>query len=210
MSPDHRLVFVDAAFDAQSMNRAGRYASYLHSRAHQFHEDGAALEPPSFAIMCWQVATSPVMSPGYVQWRRDITTVKLRHTEEWSIVVADVEVRLPWPAEIARGPRTHDLRTAGWRDWDREWFGDLERPPLRFEPRQDDKPALLTTAHLLVPIHVSALPKRQRPEPWLGTRPRYQAGEVDVDDAKHTITTICALVNEQAGPVVDELRTARS
>jgi hypothetical protein len=185
------LVRVDEVYDREfASNGVSRYGAYVRSRAHLFADEGTPLDPVGFTVLAWEIANSPVMSPGYVRRRPDIEAVTCRHSEEPGALVADVEVRVRWPAEL---PRSGPL--AGWRSWALEdSWGD--QPPRNVEPG-DDKPALLITAHMWVPI-----PELSLPAPRWPTLP----GDVNVADAKRAVAAVCRHVNAAAGPVVSALR----
>jgi len=181
------LVTVDEAYDRENASDGvSRYGAYLRSRAHLFDDGDAPLGTVAFTVLAWQIATGPVMSPGYVRVRTDIHNVSCRHSEEPGVLVADLEVRLRWPAGLYRS-----APLAGWRTWEQPYRWEDE-PPCYVDP-VDDKPALLLTAHLWLPI----------PEAALATPRRHTApGKVDVSDAKRAVRAICRHVNAAAGPVV--------
>jgi hypothetical protein len=188
------LVWVDDTHDREAASDGvSRYGAYLRDRAHLFDDDGAPLDTVSFAVLAWRTASSPVMAPGYVNLRRDVTAVTCRPGEEPGLLVADVEVRLPWPPDLPWGPMT------GWQSWQRtrSWSGD--EPDSYADPRREDRPALLVTAHLRVPVRDDQLqaPRRSRP------------GRPDTGDAKRVVRTLCRLVNAEAGPRVALLRGDR-
>jgi hypothetical protein len=184
------LLWVDEVYDREfGSDVVSRYGAYLRSRAHLFADEGTPLDAAGFTILAWQIANSPVMSPGYVRRRPDIEAVTCRHSEEPGALVADVEARLRWPPGLhASGP------LAGWRSWAlEENWGD--QPPRYVEPG-DDQPALLITAHLWVPI----------PEPSLPAPRHTLPGDVDVADAKRAVAAVCRHVNAAAGPLVAAVR----
>jgi hypothetical protein len=187
-SPD--LVSVDEEYDRLSASDGvSRYGVYLRSRAHLFSDEGAPLDPVGFTVLAWEIANSPVMSPSYVRRRRDVTAVTCRRAAETDGLVADVEMRVRWPAAL------NGLGAlAGWRTWALE-EGRGDQPPGYVEP-SDDRPALLVTAHLWVPFPPEKLPAPRRARP----------GEVDVADAKRAVAAVCGHVNLAAGPVVAALR----
>jgi hypothetical protein len=182
------LVAVDEVYDREfASDGASRYGAYLRARAHLFAGEGTPPDAVAFTILAWQIASSPVMSPGYVQLRPDIHAITCQHSEEPGALVADLEVRLRWPTQL------HGSRPlAGWRTWalEDDWGG----PPPRYVEPGDDQPALLVTAHLWVPIPEASLRRHTLP------------GDVNVAAAKRAVAAVCRHVNTAAGPVVTAVR----
>jgi hypothetical protein len=181
-------VNVDEIYDREnSSNRVSRYGVYLRQRAHWFEPDELKpMSPTAFAVQAWRIACSPVMSPGYVRLGPDVSDVTCRHADEPGLMVADIEVRLPWPHAL----QCAEL-TGGWKGWARSRDYDGRRPHL--DP-DDDRAALLFTVELRVPIRESDLP----PAPSVGA-------QVDVADAKRSVAAVCRMVNDTAGPLVSAL-----
>jgi hypothetical protein len=170
-----------------------RYGAYLSQRADQFGSWGEPLDVVSYTVLAWEIASGPVMAPGYVEARADLGAVTCRRSEEQhGVLVADVEVPIGWPAGLRQ------KLPGGFQSWDRErsWSGAGD-PDRWYYPRRDDKPALLITAHVWVPIPVSDLPAPQH---------HSAPGEVVVDDAKRAVRAVCRHVNAVAGPVVAAVR----
>lgn len=180
------VVTVDESYDrGYASDGISRFGAYVRQRAHLFVDDWEPLSPVTFACTVWSIATGPVMAPGYVRVRQEMT-VRCTHGEEPGVLIAEVGVRLPWPSGI-RG----EMR--GW------YFGQLSQPwddgePMLVDP-PDDRPTLLIGASVRVPIAEKLLP----------TPSRFAA--LDVGVAKRAVAVVCRRVNEQAGPVVELLRT---
>ena len=185
------LVRVDDEYDADyASDRGSRFGGYLRQRARMFAEDGEDLSAVAFAALAWQVASTPVMCPGYVRRRGDLEAIRAWHADEPGTLLVDVEVRLRIPG-LLDGPAT------GWASWSRHLPGEGGYDAF-LEP-DDIKPAVLVTAHVRVPI-----PAGELLEPKI-TR----LGAVDVHEAKTAVSIVCRWVNETAGPVVEHLRAAR-
>jgi hypothetical protein len=82
-----RVCWVDEDWDrTNASDRVSRYGAYLRGHTELFdpwHEapDGITQDPGEFAIAALQVATSPIMSPGYVRWHPRVLDHKLSHGE---------------------------------------------------------------------------------------------------------------------------------
>jgi hypothetical protein len=117
----------------------------------------------------------------------DVWDVTCRHADEPDLMVADVEVRLPWPSALYRAELTKGW--TGWAPWPN--CADARRPQLNPD---EDRAALLFTVELRVPIRASDLP----PAPMVGA-------QVDVAVAKRSVGAVCRMVNDTAGPLVTAL-----
>lgn len=196
MSGQAALVAADDAYDRRaSDDGVSRYGHYLRERAGQFVEGGEPVDADWFAVLAWKIASSPVMSPGYVEVRSDLGRVALRRAgDEPGLLVAEVEVPVDWPRGLRQrlGPAGEGGLAGQWRSWDveRDWSSGQQ---LRFPPGDARRPAVLLTACARVPIRTSELPARRR-------------RELDTEDAKRTVRAVCARVNEAAGPAVAALR----
>src|SRR6266536_6688337 len=70
------VCWVDLAWDrTNASDGVSRYGAYLRGHAEEFQPwygeetpDGITREPGEFAAAAFQVATGPIMSPGYVRW----------------------------------------------------------------------------------------------------------------------------------------------
>lgn len=184
------LVWVDRAHDRSgASNGVSRYQSYLESREHLFQ----GLNSTEYASIAWQVATGPVMSPGYVEWRPDVHTVTVEHDEE-SRLVAALELRLRHRTLLPNPLYSTVMQLA---DWERERvWGSMGEGYGYHEPSASRAAAgaLLITARLVVRLHEVGLP---------------DPGETDGVDYRVAMAAIDHLVtqiNRVAGPLVDELR----
>ncbi|MGQ0843477.1 MAG: hypothetical protein ACT4QF_05025 [Sporichthyaceae bacterium] len=187
---DAPIVWTDDLYDRDyASDGLSRFGGYVRQRAHLFVDDWEPLSPAAFAATVWTIATSPVMSPPYVHLRPDVSAVTCRHAEEPGLLLAEVEIRLRWPAGLNDFP---DL--CGWSSWDR-W---IDRPTndVHLIAPSEHKRALLTTATLRVPI----------PETKLPTSCRF--AEADVAIAKRAVAAVCSAVDVHVRPVLAYLATA--
>ena len=190
MSPTDKLVYVDEAYDRDyASDGTSRYGAYLQSRAHLFIDDGYPLDAVSFAALAWQIANSPIMSPGYVQMTSPVFAVVCRGSEDDpDLLVADVEVRLPWPSRLTQ----RDLAGSGVRDWDRAMPWAQDSGPY-VEPA-DHQSALLVTAR----IRLALLDRADLPAPA-------RACPVDVELAKQVVDQLCRNITWRATPILEGL-----
>ena len=184
---DQTLALIDDDYDkANASDGSSRFHSYLAVNAGHLHEDGAPLTAVDFAHAVWRIATSPVMSPGYVRTRPDLTALTLVTTgDNYDQIALRIDVPLRHRV-LARRPagRPGDWERDPWSSSD-EWAAAIE-PALR-------GPALLLTATLLVPLpeHALTAPSVARPGPAM-TR-----------QAKQTVRAIAEHANASAHLVAD-------
>ncbi|MFF7634265.1 hypothetical protein ACFZB9_14080 [Kitasatospora sp. NPDC008050] len=181
------LALTDDAYDRENAsNGNSRYGAYLDQHAHWFNEDGHPLEVGEFAIAAWRVATSPVMSPGYVRIRPDLASITPHLTDDRDLFLR-VEVPLRQTALVSR--------PAGLADWTRErpapWDTGIWLTLV--EPYQLGRPALLATAALLLPV-----PHEDLIEP-AATGP----GRLLLIEAKDTVHTLLRVLNDCAWIIND-------
>ncbi|MFF4574860.1 hypothetical protein [Streptomyces sp. NPDC001410] len=196
------LVRVDDYDARNASDGRSRYGAYLAARLDWFHEYGVPdqpLSPAEFAAAAWTVATSPVMSPGYVRIRPDLSGITSAFSE-------DGEGRLLFEIQV---PLDHyDLRAEcrsriprAWRDWQPGSVLDTDSSgPYR--PRREpdsQRPALLTTAVMRLVAE----------DTWGLVTPQHTTGDGLVDDANRAIAVLAANINEHGGPMVAALRGER-
>jgi hypothetical protein len=187
------LLWVDEAGDREvASDRQSRYGAYLRYEAHRFSPDsdsGPATDPAEFAGLAFQVACSPVMSPGYVRTHPRVAAVRWR----WEACV-ELELVAPHP------PSVRDA-LASWPGWrtvnlggDQGWI----------EPDHPSRPVAFTTVTVRVPIHPAG--------PVGLPSPAYGGGAAgrlipDVDVAKLAVAAVCGQVNQHANRLLDALAT---
>ncbi|WP_354641322.1 hypothetical protein [Kitasatospora camelliae] len=192
----HTLAIADDAHDrAHASDGYSRFGAYLAHNPGLLHDDGQPLTAKEFAFSTWQIATGPVMSPGYVRIRPDIHAVTLVSTGEDG---HDVALRIDVP-----------LRHRALAEWPAMIVGDWQADPWAtgnsgftalVEPERTDRTALLITATILVPVPARLLdaPTVAEPSPLM----TYQA--------KKTVNTLVDHANAHAHLLGDLLaRTIR-
>ncbi|MEE1787739.1 hypothetical protein PUR71_33250 [Streptomyces sp. SP17BM10] len=174
---DHTLALCDGG--------GSRYGAYLAQHAGRFHDDGDPLRPAHFAAEAWTVATSPVMSPGYVRLRPDIADVRPAFDYNGGLLLR-IEVRLRQRALAdSLGPSG---RFGDW--WQHRPLGDDGRRPRLIEPEEYDRLAVLLTATLVVPVTDHLLPV-----------PTATRGPELTEQARQAVHALAGVLNACAPPV---------
>ncbi|MFD7643010.1 hypothetical protein ACFV4P_20400 [Kitasatospora sp. NPDC059795] len=154
------LAIVDDVADRRDASDGrSRFGAYLARNAGLLHDDGDPLSAREFAFSVWQVATAPVMSPGYVRHRPDLHGLTLvTHGEDMDQVALRIDVPL----------RHHHLATRPdhrLADWQRDTWTTTDGFTALTEPHSTGRPALLATAAVLLPVpsHVLVTPTATTP-----------------------------------------------
>lgn len=173
---------------ARASNGSSRLGSYLDDRLDSFHEWDEPLTPLSaeeFAVAAWEVATSPMMSPGYVRTRADVGMVRVLRREDGEGLLVSVAVPVRHSGLKVRLP-------FAWRDWERNRYGvgDDDDYPQLVGPEDDGRPSVLVTAEVRAPL-VGAL-----------HTPTATRGAELHADAKAALRLLVDQVNAAAGPIV--------
>jgi hypothetical protein len=165
-----------------------RYGAYLYSRAHLFadlDDDGPTSDAPTFAAVAFDIASSPVMAPGYVCHHSRVRHVSWCWDEDHRLAF-EVQVVAPLPALIEKATSG---RWAGWKR-DRSWSGDTW-----WEPFDNDRPGAFTVVTVRVPLPVDLLPA-----------PYYTArGVPDLSTAKLAVTAVCGQLNTHLAAILAAL-----
>ncbi|MFF3071024.1 hypothetical protein [Kitasatospora sp. NPDC057936] len=176
-------------FDTHTLAVCGdgrsHYGAYLSRHADRFHDDGAPLTPAHFAAEAWTVATAPVMSPGYVRLRPDIADVRPGFDYDGDLLLR-IDVRLRHRA-LTDGPGPGG-RFADW--WQHLRLGDDIAGPRLIEPEEYDRPAVLLTATLAVPVADHLLPA-----------PTTTRGPELTEQARQAVHALVDVLNACAPPV---------
>lgn len=187
---DHStLVIVDDIADRRDASDGrSRYGAYIAHHAGHFHEDGDPLRPTEFAAAAWRIATSPVMAPGYVAVRPDIDRVEVYVDHDGGVqLCAKIGLR---HGALARRPTGHPL------DWERApWSRPGEPRPALAAPERTDRPAVLVTATVLLPI----------PDTILTTPTTAGPGRTLTDEAKTVVAALARHANTHLAPLVADL-----
>ncbi|MEV7871480.1 hypothetical protein AB0P17_36520 [Streptomyces sp. NPDC088124] len=174
------LARIDDGYDQdRASNGISRYGAYLDQHIGEFHEYGEPNTPlpaAEFAAAAWRVATSPVMSPGYVTWRPDIAGVDCAFTKDGQLMLA-LTLPVPHSALSARVPY-------GWRDWERDHYAPTEGPYHRLT--EPEGPAVLVTAEVRIVVNELAVPSHVR-------------GPGLLDDARTAVGFLVHRLNDAAG-----------
>lgn len=179
------LVHVDRDYDRRNSGQGGsRFGSYVSARTQEIDEEDRT-DRAEFTAWAWRIATPPVMSPGYVEIRPDLSVTFDR--DEDGDPVVKVVVPLPHRA-LAREHRP------GYEvgDWEAP-YGRGETYPKLWGPAYVKRPTVLASATLLVPAR-----------DWDLFVPSGGAEQL-VDDAQLAVETAARLINEYVGPQVADL-----
>lgn len=176
-----------AWFD-EDEDRLTRYGNYLRLHPEMFERVESTSE---FAQACWLVATGPIMSPGFVEVRDDVS-IRIRHDEAGEgILLASVGV--PVSAHQLRATyRFPDADT--WR-LDHSWSGEFPRylPPTA----REGQVAVLPTFDVRVTIEAAALPVV--PSVMDGSEPHLAA-------AVAALGVLCRQIEAGAAFLVEQMR----
>ncbi|MER7937885.1 MULTISPECIES: hypothetical protein [unclassified Streptomyces] len=186
-----RLVGVDDEYDREN---GSRYDTYLKKNqtgiAASQWDDG--LDPVRFAVDVWNIATGPIMVPGYIRVRPDLFAVKI-HRDEWDGHLY-AEIRLPLPQHSLSGPRL----SSEWRDWEPERFqhGVPEEFTRLGEPETSGvTKAILTTTTVLIPGR-----------DWALVTPTALEGATMYEEARRAVALVCDHINREAATVIGALK----
>ncbi len=183
-----RVCWVDSDWDrTNASDRVSRYGAYLRSHTELFdyswgEAPGSITEDPGeFAIAALQVATGPIMSPGYVRWHPRVLDYKLDRglDPEPGRLVCTVTLATSLPLWLG----------SPWWSWT-ERLGDPWCDP------DDTRHAALARLELRWPIPDATLPHPHRPA---------SPGQPNLRDAKAAVLALVAQINQTAGPVLAKL-----
>ncbi|MFD7642318.1 hypothetical protein ACFV4P_16850 [Kitasatospora sp. NPDC059795] len=182
------LAFTDDVADRRDSSDArSRFGTYLARNTGLLHDDGDPLSAREFAFSVWQIATAPIMSPGYVRHRPDLHALTLvTHGEDMDQVALRIDVPLRHHHLAARP----DHRLA---DWQRDVWATADGFTALTQPSHPTRPALLTTTTLLLPIpeHTLVAPTATRP------------GREMTDQAKNAVNALVVWANTHVAFVND-------
>jgi hypothetical protein len=182
-----RVCWVDSDWDrSNASDGVSRYGAYLRGHTELFDPwreapNGITQDPGEFAIAALQVATGPIMSPGYLRWHPRVLDYKLDRglDPEPGRLVCTVILATSLPLWLG----------TPWRSWTTYMGRDWSEP-------DDAKHAALARLELRWPLPVAGLPHPTKP-----TRP----GLPNLGDAKASVRALVAAINATAGPVLAKL-----
>jgi hypothetical protein len=189
MLPDLLVCWIDRDHDrASASDGVSRYGAYLADHAGRFDPwgeapDGVTLDPVEFAIAAFNVATGPIMSPGYVRWHGRVQDHGATRSEDDGHLVVSVTLAVPSPVRLPWD----------WRGWERDFHDRYLEP-------DDRRPVGLARLELRWPVGTDQLPTPARPR---------RAGVPNLGDAARAVQAVVAAVNATVGPVLADLEAPR-
>src|SRR6266496_480194 len=182
-----RVCWVDSDWDrSRASDGVSRYGAYLRGHTELFDpwreaSKGITEDPGEFAIAAFRVATSPIMSPGYVGWHPRVLDHQVGYGEDPDPSRLVVKVALATSLPLWLGSPWWSWTTYMGRDWS--------------EP-DEARHAALARLELRWPVPVATLPR---------PRPPARPGEPNLGDAKAAVRALVAIINRTAGPVLARL-----
>jgi hypothetical protein len=191
---DTTLVAVADEYDREAGDRNApldsRFGRYLTRRMDDLWEEDRG-DPADFLCWAWAVATPPVMSPGYVRIRPDLTSVRLSRSQY------DGRLLLEITTPVGHGQLAAGVRPPyAVRDWEINRYDASDRFRSLHAPEDESKPALLLSGVLSLPA-----------DNWTLHQPagEWPLEELLVDDAKNAIAVAVEYINRAAGPQIAKL-----
>lgn len=192
-----RPFWIDTDYDRNDDGES-RYAEYVRQRIDAFaeswrdHDDGTVW----FARTAWYVATSPVMSPGYVRMHPRVLSAQIVRNEWDGSLAADVSLVTGWPRSLAS---SRNIGGRYWCDWRSEYSFGSERDVF-YEPSGEDvieDSYLMTSARLCF-----ALPSGRLPKPQAAWEALLIGSGVIEDAARGAVEYLIEDLNAIVGPVL--------
>jgi hypothetical protein len=177
-SPGVHIVIDDVHDLARASDGFSRFGAYLAMRLPAVIDDDPDVltDPVRWAAFAWATATTPVMSPGYLDWNGPIEDIQVCWDEGQLLVEAVLRTSPP-------------VDLPGWRGWERDRQGNL------VEPRYSNRVALAQVA-LRALLDDVRLPRPPR-EP--------HCREEVVATAKTAISSVAQAVEDLLAPAVAAL-----
>ncbi|HEX3786000.1 MAG TPA: hypothetical protein VHX38_40640 [Pseudonocardiaceae bacterium] len=192
MSTPPLALTVDDHYDRDNASdRVSRYGAYLAQNARLFLDDGVPTADVSwFAFSAWEIASSPIMAPGYVQTHPRVVGAE-PHWDEDGRPALTVRLVAPHPLRV---PEALGRNVRTW-----EPQRDVNQGIYAWsEPWNNDRLSAYTTLTVRVPVVANVLPT-----------PRYRSGIPDTATAKHAVKTLCAVVNPPISYLIAALDAPR-
>lgn len=186
--------WIDAEADRVSASDGvSRYSAYVRHNLSTFDldvYDDPAVRAADFAATAWRIATSPVMSPGYVRYADRVLTAGLARSYWDGSLLAAIDLAVATPPGLARTAPGGGY----WRGWSGEFTGPTDEEVTR-------QPYALTTTRLMFTVPAGGLPVAPPREPSV----------VEVEGAAHrAVAVLVRELNAALAPVLVALGGGRS
>jgi hypothetical protein len=196
---------IDADHDRDSASDGvSRYGAYLRrhtSRLSPWDEGvGGAAE---FAAAAWEIGSSPIMAPGYVQYGGGrVLTARMMISPEHETLLARIELAVPAPPVLVKYHRLHEREQ--WNGWECDDRGRYYPPD---EADLARRTTILTTAQIVVPVPVEQLhtPAAELQQP--GALMRH--ADLLTAEAKAAVHRLVFLLNARIAPLLQALDGGR-
>jgi len=190
---DRNLLWVNDSYDREyASDGVSRYGAYLRQRATQFldpWEDVPTTEASLFAAIAFEIASGPVMSPGYVGSHPRVTDLRL-HCDDDGRRAIQLDLAISLPSELRRAM---PLR---WQDWQQPRGEDGRWQ----QPYDNDRLTVTTAITVRVPFPAADL----LPGAFYD-----QHGNPDTPAAQGAVAVLVAHVNTELAGVFVALTGAR-
>ncbi|PBC76158.1 hypothetical protein BX265_0861 [Streptomyces sp. TLI_235] len=183
------LAVIDDTHDRErASDGRSRLGVYLAQHAQDLRDGDKPLTATEFATAVWRIATSPVMSPGYIRVRPDLRSLRPAFSDDGDLVL-HIEVPLRHH-HLAQRPRGLD----DWHQLTNPWADD-NRWPVLVHADTIDRPALFVSASLAIPI----------PDDLLSEPGTHKPGPIMTMEAKNNLAALVSFANSHAHLVNDLL-----
>lgn len=180
----------------QASDGLSRYGAYLASHTNRLSEDWPAVE--YWVMWCWDVATPPIMSPGYARWSDPVESTTIWRDSWDGSLAATVVVRTALPVDLP--PR--------WLSWRYDLTNRLADPRNEGE-MGGGRSAALARVTLEGPFN-RGLPVGGVGEPggtWPGPPGDLGDRRALVAASKVTVDAVVSALSAEFGPAVEALRS---
>jgi hypothetical protein len=181
--------WIDEEYDRErAVDGRSRYGEQVAHEAERFADVWGDIAPVAFACTAWQLATSPVLSPGYVRWHRRILEATCLRNGWDGGLTARISIVSPRPQAL-----TGSLvwgRDRGWRDWP-DTFGQFVEPTEHDLARG---PFLRASLLLQAPVPLGGLP----------TTPDGPADDL-AETARRAVSALVRELNDLVTPIIRQL-----
>ncbi|MEO3869556.1 hypothetical protein ABGB18_12055 [Nonomuraea sp. B12E4] len=193
-----RAVWIDAGYDREmASDRVSRYGHYVRDHVEHFREawDWEQPSPARFAATAWQVATGPIMAPGYVRRHPRLLSAQVEVNDWDGSLIGLAAVVTPWPQPLAS---SREWRAGEWwRDWPTE--PDFGTDTVRYlDPGGQE---ISRGQHFLMASAALAFPLPTQPLPVLPPQPGGPLADL-VTLARAYVEVLVAEMNRVLSPVI--------